>query len=283
MRSSNPPLDPGVVVAWIARDPSGVLTAHLPQIERIVGAVARRRGLLPQEAEELGSEIRLKLIENDYARLRAYAGRSSFETYLLICIQRLAQDLRDKELGAWEPSAEARRIGPHAVQLETLWVRDGLTLDECERMLAPRFPTLSPREIDEIAVRLPRRTRRRKVQDGDEVLEHHPASAPLPDQLLDERADFAAKRDVLAALSEEIAKLSIEDCLLIRLRIESGLKVSEIARQGTPGSGSDQRALYSRFEKIFATLKRGLAERGIGPLDAQAALRLDGRDEEAMS
>lgn len=226
-------------------------------------------------------QIRLRLLENDYARLRAYVGRSSFETYLSVCIQRLARDLRDKALGSWEPSAEARRIGPHAVRLETLWVRDGLTLDECERTLAPLFPALTRQEIEEIAVRLPVRARRRL--EGEDGLDRHPAPTPTPDQQLEEREGFAVQREVLAALREERAKLSAEDQLLVCLRIDSGFKISEIARQCAPSLGVDQKALYPRFEKIFATLKRRLGERGIRPEDALTALRLGGRDEEELS
>ncbi|HEV7668666.1 MAG TPA: hypothetical protein VGS22_09090 [Thermoanaerobaculia bacterium] len=282
MRSSNPPSDPSSeqVVAEIARDPAGAFTAALPRIKKIVAYIGRRQGLALQDVEELGAHVHLRLIENDYARLRAYSGRSSFETYLLVCIQRLAHDLRDKELGSWEPSAEARRIGPHAVRLETLWVRDRLTLDECERTLKPHFPALSRQEIEEIAVRLPVRSRRR--QEGDEELERRPAATPLPDERLEEREGFAARREILAALCEEVAKLPAEDRLLVRLRVESGLKVAEIARHCGASLGFEQKALYPRFEKIFATLKRGLAERGIRPEDALFALRLGGRDDEEL-
>lgn len=262
----------------IARDPAGVLTRFLPQIGKIVASVGRRQGLHQHEEEELNGEVRLKLLENDCARLRAYSGRSKFETYLLVCVQHLARDLRDKKLGAWEPSAEARRIGPQAVALETLWVRDGLTLDECERTLAPRFPTLSRPEIEEIAIRLPVRARRRL--EGDEGLERRPAATPSPDLQLEEREGFAARRRVVSALFEEVAELSIEDRQLVRLRTESGFKVSEIARLCAASLGVEAKALYPRFEKIFATLKRRLGERGLGTEEILAALRLSGRDEE---
>jgi DNA-directed RNA polymerase specialized sigma24 family protein len=99
---------------------------------------------------------------------------------------------------------------------------------------------------------------------------------------LEEREGFAARRDVLAALREELAELSPEDRLLVSLRIDSGFKVSEIARQCAPSLGIEQKALYSRFEKIFANLKRRLAERGISPEDVRTALRFGGRDEEEL-
>lgn len=280
MRSPNPPSDPEQILAEIARDPGGVLTRFLPEIERIVAYVGRRQGLPPHEVEELNGEVRLKLLENDSARLRAYGGRSKFESYLLVVVQHLAKDLRDKKLGSWEPSAEARRLGPHAVLLETLWVRDGLTLDECERTLGPRFPALSRQEIEEIAVRLPVRARRR--QEGDEGLDRRPAPAPTPDLWLEEREGFAARREILAALGEELAELPEEDRLLVDLKVVSGFKISEIARQCATSLGVNQKALYSRFEKIFAHLKRRLGERGISSEDALVALRLSGRDEEEL-
>jgi len=280
LRSSNPPSDPEQIVAEIARDPAQVFTRFLPLIGRITAWIGKRQGLTPQDVQDLEAQVHLRLIENDYARLRAYKGRSSFETYLSITIQHLARDLRDKALGSWEPSAEARRIGPRAVRLETLWVRDRLTLDECERTLKPVFPDLTRQEIEEIAVRLPVRTRRR--QEGDDGLERQPAATPTPDQRMEDLEGFAALREVLAALREERAKLPAEDRLLVRLRIDSGLKVSEIARQCAQSLGIDQKALYVRFDKIFATLRQGLEKRGIRPEDARTALRLGGRDEEEL-
>ncbi len=286
MNSSKPPFDPEAArqkVLEIAADPENVLSASLPRIGKIVAGIARRSGLLPQQAEDLESEARLRLIENDYARLRAYEGRSSFETYLLTMIHRLAQDLRDKELGSWEPSAEARRIGPRAVALETLWQRDGRPLDECEGVLRSRFPELTRAEIEWIAARLPTRSLRRRGFVGDEELEAKPADLSPPDLRLEEREELLGKREILSALCQELAELGPEDRLLVRLRTESGLKVSEIARHCAQSLGLPQKTLYTRLDKIYAGLRRRLFERGFHAESVNSALHLGGRDVEEVS
>ena len=53
----------------------------------------------------------LKLIEDDYRRLRRFEGRSSFATYLATVVQRLFLDFVIGKTGRWRPSVQARRLG----------------------------------------------------------------------------------------------------------------------------------------------------------------------------
>ena len=41
------------------------------------------------EAEEFGSEVKLRLVENDYEAFRRFQQRSTLRTYLTIVIQRI--------------------------------------------------------------------------------------------------------------------------------------------------------------------------------------------------
>ena len=68
--------------------------------------------------------VKLRLVENDYAVLRAYEARSKFETFISIVVQRMALDFRIHMWGKWHASAEAKRLGPLAIRLEELLLRN---------------------------------------------------------------------------------------------------------------------------------------------------------------
>jgi hypothetical protein len=50
------------------------LVENLPLIERIVGALARRYGMGDDDAAELSSAIKLRIVEDDYAVFRKFRG-----------------------------------------------------------------------------------------------------------------------------------------------------------------------------------------------------------------
>ena len=86
--------------------------SNLAIIDRIVRFICRRHKISESEAEDFSSEVRLRLVENDYEVFRRFQHRSSLRTYLTIVIQRIYLDYRNHLWGKWRPSAEARRLGP---------------------------------------------------------------------------------------------------------------------------------------------------------------------------
>ena len=108
---------------------------NLGTIERIAACVARRYHLDASEAEEFVQEVRVRLLDNDYAVMRKFEGRSSLSTYLTTVIGRLFMQWRVEQWGKWRPSAEAKRLGPTAITLERLLSRDGLTWSEAVSVL----------------------------------------------------------------------------------------------------------------------------------------------------
>src|SRR6187401_3305105 len=70
------------VMAQAQLSPDQMFLTHLPAIDGIARAAARRRRLTTDEAEEFRSIVRLRLIENDYAVIREFRGSSSFRTFL---------------------------------------------------------------------------------------------------------------------------------------------------------------------------------------------------------
>ena len=133
-----------------------LFVSQLGLVERVVGFVCARHHLSPADADDFGSHARLKLIEDGYAILRKFEGRSSLRTYHTVVIERLFLDYRISAWGKWRPSAEARRCGAAGVLLEQLLVRDGYSLDEaCEVMKTNHAVTMPRSGLEELAGRLP--------------------------------------------------------------------------------------------------------------------------------
>ncbi len=120
---------------------------HLPLITRLTKAVARRRHLSPVDTEDFTSIVHLRFIEDDYALLRKFQGRSTLPTFLLVVIHRICLDLQTREWGKWRPSENAKRQGPAAVTLERLLMRDGLTLDEAIAVMTISQSGMPSREV----------------------------------------------------------------------------------------------------------------------------------------
>ena len=265
----NPPVVPPTFMARAeVPAPTGeaLFLSQLAVIERVISFVSSRHHLPGVEADDFGSHVKLKLIEDDYAILGKFQGRSSLRTYLTVVIQRLFLDYRISAWGKWRPSAEATRAGEVAVLFERLTTRDGYGFEEaCELMETNHQVTVPRAQLEAIAGRLPSRARRRF--ESDEALVHVAANqAPLDEALEDqERAVTAAK--VETALAAVTAGLEPQDRLILRLRFMDGRTVVEIARM----MRLDQKALYRRIERLMKDLREALQVHGV---DGAAALEI---------
>src|SRR5687768_16697933 len=111
----------------------------------------------------------MRLVENDYAIVRKFAGRSSFATFLSVVVQRMFLDFRIQAWGKWHSSAEAKRLGDTAVELERLLVRDGRTIDEAFAIISAEDPSLTSANLAALAERLPSRPPSRRLVDLEEA------------------------------------------------------------------------------------------------------------------
>lgn len=229
----------------------------LPLILKTVEFVARRYRLSKDDTDDFASEIQIKLVENDYARLRKFEGRSSMRTFLTTIISHALQDFLDSERGKWRPSAAARRAGAHAVLLEQLLVRDERSFEEAVHvMITHHGVTLDRSELERIASQLPVRFRRRF--ESDEAL----ASVPTAD-----RADAcvlhqewtASWERVVAVLRRVQDRLPSQDALILAMRFEDGMKISQIAET----LKLEPRLLYARVYRLLEDLRFALEEQGI--------------------
>jgi RNA polymerase sigma factor for flagellar operon FliA len=247
--------------------PESLFLAELPRIERVIAATCRRHRLRPEEAEEFASTVRLKLIDDDYAVLRKFEGRSSLPTFLTVVVERVFLDWRNHLWGKWRPSAEARRLGPAAVRIETLLSREGRSLPEvCQILASAAGEALERSEVERIAERLPRRVRRR--EEGVDGLERVASPSPGPEREAEAREEGRERQRLLELLGRAVGRLPDPDRLVIRLRIEEGMSIADIAR----GLGLDAASLYRRIEGIYRVLRRDLEASGVGALEVARAL-----------
>lgn len=245
--------------------PSDTFLEQLPLIEQIIRAVGRGRKLPPADIEEFDGFVKLRLIENDYAIIRKFENRSTFGTFVTTVISRLLNDFRDQERGRWRNSAEAKRMGAVAKDLERLLVRDMRSLDEAYGELSASHPGTTRAELETMAMRF--RTR------------HRPKIRSLEDceQLAVTTVSFdPGKTEVLSAISsvvsDFIARLPREDQLIFQLRFEEDMAVPRIAR----ALRIDMQAVYRRLRRHFGDLRRALAKAGINQEDVDGLTGQDG-------
>jgi RNA polymerase sigma factor (sigma-70 family) len=237
----------------------GLFLAHLPHIEKVARHACRRRGFSPEETEEFVSHAKEKIIEDDYAIIRKFQRRSSFDTYLSVVIGRLLLDHLNHLRGKWRPSAEAERLGPLAIQLDTMLYRDGLSLDEvCEILRTNHHVEASLQELHDLAAKLPYRNPPRRMK-GEEALESRPAEGMTPEERVVALELGRRKRKILQLLKDAMRKLPPDDGLLAKMSCE--LKISQIART----LKLEQKPLYRRLERIYKTLRQDLESHGIRP------------------
>jgi RNA polymerase sigma factor (sigma-70 family) len=245
--------------------PNDTFLEQLPLIEQIIRALCRGRRMDAAETEEFESFVKLRLIENDYAIIRKFEGRSSFGTFLTTVISRLLKDYRDHEWGRWRNSAEAKRMGAVATELERLVVRDMRSLDEAYVELATRFPGTTKASIEKMAVRFP--ARHRPKMSGLEDCERT-AAAPAPVDM----GTAQTVSTISSVVSAFIERLPREDQLIFQLRFEEDMPVPRIALS----LNADMQAVYRRLRRHFADLRTALERAGISEKDVSVLTGQDG-------
>jgi len=256
-------------------DPEQLFRDNLPVIDRVCREVCRGARLREDDAEDFASSARLALMENDYAILRKWEGRSTLAGYLSVVLRRLLADRRDHELGRWTPSAEATRLGASGVLLETLLLRDGRPLDEVLPIVIARDPSLTAAEVTAMAERLPRRHGRLRAVPLEDAAETSLASR----ERADARALAAEARRISARAGEivrqTIAAWSDEDAMILRFHYGSSMSIADISRM----LRLPQRPLYRRIEALLSRLGSALAAAG---LDAAVLMSVIGEASQEM-
>lgn len=228
---------------------------HAETIESVLAYIRRVHRLSADDGDEFSSWARLRLLEGDGAILRKFQGLSSFKTYLVTVLQRLFLDWRIREWGKWRPTADARRLGPVAIELERLVGRDGVDYEQAVETLVSKGVALTRHECDRTWGELPRRGARRRA--GEAALKDAPAAATMDPVVVEEGRQSAHR--ARAALSDAIPGLTPQEQLIIRLRYQDGFTVARIAQL----IGEEQKPLYRRIEQILGRLRASMTQAGI--------------------
>lgn len=239
----------------------------LGEIERAARFVARRLGLDRDDADDLSAAVKLRLIEDDYAVLRRFGGRCSLTTYVASIAHRICADEWAHVRGRWRPSAEARRLGETAVLLERFLRRDARPLEDAI-LLAQRFdPELTPAVARALAARLPERAPRATlvpIESDPDIVADEPSAE---DRVVADENAAAVSR----AVRETLRMMTAEDRMVLRLRFDEGIRVSDIART----LACDQKRLYRRIDALIGQLRAALLRAGIDAVTAHALLAGD--------
>ncbi len=251
-----------------------LLEANLALVSRAAAFACRRYRLDPDDAEELTAIVHLKLVEDEYAVLRSWEGRSALSTFLNIVIQRWTLDYRIHEWGKWHPSAEAKRMGAVAVELEQILHRDGRSIEEALPFFLTKHGNVTLASLRKIAAGLPRRAPRRHDVPVEEAA---PLTGPydIEDQArADERRRTADRVAMLVCAAIERRPEDLR--LILQLRFVQGMTVAQIAR----ALQRDQKLLYRLLERCMHEIQEELEAEGMDPRDV---LDLIGRDDVVLS
>lgn len=235
-----------------------VLLEHLEFIDRVIRHMARTHYLPVHDTEELSSLVHLRLIERDFAVLQKFQGRSALTTYLTTVIGRVYLDFRAAQWGKWKPSTAARRLGPLAILLERLVVREGLTFDEAVGTLQITHQIRATRdELHDLFRQLP--TRAQREMAGEPQLAAAVGLESAADRRMQRASDRHDAARVDAALADSVAALPVEDRLLLKFRYYDGRGPAHIAAL----LQISESTVHRRLQDIIATLRQKLGDQGV--------------------
>lgn len=246
---------------------------HIETIQRICAYVCRQSHVDSDAAADFTQEVNCRLLEDNYSIIRKFEGRSKFPTYLHTVIKRLHNQFQIEQWGKWRPSAEANRLGPKAMTLERLITRDGLTFAEAvQELTTPSESLYTVAELESIYLRLPLRNPRPKVVSDDGTAE---AAAETDTAELVEAAERERTARITAAAVDRIIEtFGAQDRLILQMRFWEARKVPDIARR----LQIEQKKIYKRLEKLFATMRAALEKAGIERRDID--MLVSGGDQE---
>ena len=238
---------------------------HRALIDEIARGTARFHHLSADKADDFGSYVWQRLLEAD--TLARFGGRCSIRTFLTVVIRNLFRDFRNHQWGKWRHSAAARRLGPVALRLEALTVRDGHTFEEAAQMISSDGrETVSRRDLEGLSLQLPVRVRPRLVTE--EVLSDLPAPQPDADGQVDRDRRRGRADEVRALLSTALSALSTQDALVLRLIFEDGFTIAQVAA----AMHLPQKPLYRRRDHLLRELRLKLQAAGVTPSEVHDLL-----------
>ncbi len=218
-------------------------TEFLARYSPLIMHVIRQHGVDDDRAAECFIHVCAALSDDGFRRLRGFRpdGPAKFKTWLQAVVANLCVDWRRTEQGRSRPP----RCIAHLPDLEQqifrcIYVR-AMSRTECLRVLLPKFPELTEKQVAEVNGRIfALLTPQQRWQLS--TRKHRPASVVREagsqekdpfDQLLDPASGPDELTDgmlELRLLHDALARLPVEQRLLLRLRYEQDLTLAEVAR-----------------------------------------------------
>jgi len=229
--------------------------AELALLTRVIRQLARSQRLSPEDAQDFTQTVHLKLLERNYDVFQRFAGRSSLKTYLTVVVMRLLLDWRNSSFGKWRPTNSAIRLGPDAVSLERLIVRDRYSTTEAIETLLVKSGPDGAAALRDIVASLPLRPRRHLV--SDEGLQNI-TKVDFEDPVAAEEEGDTDRR-IRVALVSALRQLSARDRQLILVRFcrACSMKAAGDLLRTEPT------LLYRRLHRALKALRRKLEAAGV--------------------
>jgi RNA polymerase sigma factor for flagellar operon FliA len=242
---------------------------HLNWIDRVASMACSNWGVSGADAEDFTAQVRMKLMEDDYAVVRRYAGTSEFRTYLASVVARHLVDFVRASRGQWRPSAAAERLGAPATELERLVRRDGYTLQQAgEKLRSAGRTALSDAELARLLAQLPVRGPLRPVKLQPDVVRNTIVGESRADERVIAAESETRRAEVMTTLGQVLRELEPEEQLIVRLHFGEGLTLAKVART----LGLEQKPLYRRVDRLRARLRTLLERAGLREDDVQGLL-----------
>lgn len=241
------------------------LDSYAPLIQQVVRCFARDE----DGVSEGFIFVCERLCRRRFRRLRSYnpEGPARFDTWLRVVVQRLCLDWRRHKTGRFRLFKSISRLSRLDRELFRRLHREGLGLDSAFESLRPLFPGLSRAEVESGAGRIESSLTARDraflrawysrieppgpEKEGEQPEELVPSRQPDPESA-------AISSQLMRRLEEAARTLSAPDRLILRLRFERELTLSEIAR--LTGLKNPQQA-DRRLRKVLDELQRLLKGR----------------------
>jgi RNA polymerase sigma factor (sigma-70 family) len=244
-------------------DAEKLLLDNWQAVEKVVAFTCRKHGLHGADAEDFESTVKVKLFENDFAILKQFRGDSSITTYLSVVVQRIFIDMCVQAHGKWRASADAKRSGDLAMELERMVQWEGLPSEEAVQRAAAAHPDVPREEIESIAAQIPQRNRRRSTVTLDESMTQFLTSRDEADVLVVEHDRQRIEQRAAEVIRNFLESLEEQDRLMLQLRFEGGWQISDIARRFQV----EAKPLYRRKDTLLQSLRKALEDAGISASD----------------
>jgi RNA polymerase sigma factor (sigma-70 family) len=238
-------------------DPDHAWPEFLDEHSALIFGVVRFYERDPDRASDCFLFVCEELCRNRFRRLRRFdpSGPASFATWLRAVVRNLCVDWKRKKFGRFRVFRSIESLSPWEQELFRCVYQRGMGSEEALLVLKPRFPELSRMDVRSGITRVEESLSShqhwllsllvRREMEADEIADGRPD--PESETLERERTELVAR---------EVEKLPAEDRLLVKLRFEKDLSLSQVA--DVMGIETPQ-GVDRRLRKILSGLKRALA------------------------